>query len=92
MNKLENILLQELYEHEFEEIPNSALYKFDYEEAAKQITKITTDVVIKFTLFLKNDCFVDIDPNDKSFWNYKGTPYYEPHELFDYFINNHYEK
>jgi hypothetical protein len=61
-------------------------------ESAKESAEITTNVAIKFALFLKNNCFIDIDTNDKTHWNHNGISYYEPQELFEIFINNYYGK
>jgi YD repeat-containing protein len=48
MNKLEKLYLIQLYNHEYEETPNSALYKFNYDEASKKSAEITTDISVKF--------------------------------------------
>ena len=37
--EIEKEIVDLLYEFEYEEIPNSALYKFDYENCAKALTK-----------------------------------------------------
>ena len=92
MNKLEvkyAQIVSEEYNNSFDEGGHTLL---DTQKIAKQSTEITTDVAIKFALFLKNNCFVDIDTNDKTFWNHNGISYYEPQELFEIFINNHYGK
>ena len=83
MNKLEKLHLKSI-ESVFDDT-NSL-------EMAEKSAEITTDVAIKFALFLKNNCFIDIDTNDKTHWNHNGISYYEPQELFEEFINNYYGK
>ena len=90
MSKLEELHLDELYKHEYEEIPNSALYKFNYEEAAVKSSEITTDVVIKFVEWVDNMGYTQVGNSFfKSLSDEKGKT---TQELFEEFINNHYGK
>lgn len=90
MNKLEELHLDELYKHEYEEIPNSALYKFNYEEAAVKSTEITTDVAIKFAEWVDNKGYRQVSISFyKSLLDLNGKT---TKALFEEFINNHYEK
>jgi hypothetical protein len=91
MNKLEELHLDELYKHEYEEIPNSALYKFNYEEAAVKSSEITTDVAVKFAQWIDNSPFTYYD--EENIWSSIATEEKKTNEaLFQEFINNHYEK
>lgn len=88
MNKLEQQHLNELYNHEYEEIPNSALYKFKYEEAAVKSAEITADVAIKFGKWLhihSKEANNTVAP-----CRYYKNRLLNIDELFNEFINNHY--
>jgi hypothetical protein len=93
MNKLEQKILDRLYEHEYEEIPNSALYKFNYEEAAKEMTDLTTDVSVKFLSWCgENRVSLTTEDRRNEFqqcWYYGRN--ISPQQLFEIFIENHYE-
>jgi hypothetical protein len=52
--ELEEKLLNILYKSEYEEIPNSASYKFNYKKAAKELSEITTNVSIEFAEWISN--------------------------------------
>ena len=89
-NILEQKHLNELYEHEYEEIPNSASYKFNYEQAAVKSAEITTDVAIKFAEWIANSKLHGYSKQlyEAMIINKVKTT----EELFEEFITNHYEK
>lgn len=95
MNNLEQKHLNELYEHEYEEIPNSALYKFNYEEAAIKSAEITSDIAIKFAKW-KEEGIASFEIRKTNINEYYvdniDRKSYSLQELFDYFITNHYGK
>lgn len=63
MNKLEELHLDELYKHEYEEIPNSALYKFNYEEASVKSAEITEQIAIEFAEWKDYNFYQHIEDN-----------------------------
>ena len=91
MNKLEQKLLDRLYEHEYEEIPNSALYKFNYEEAAKEMAELFGEEAVQFAEWLTKISYtpyLDIKPN---LWVGIYGEQKTTQELFEIFIEKHYE-
>ena len=96
-NILEQKHLDELYEHEYEEIPNSALYKFNYEEAAVKSAEITADVAIQFAAWYDTSEFVaNYFRKNRTYPTMDNSHLIEVQkqrkELFQEFITNHYGK
>lgn len=97
MDNLEQKHLNELYEHEYKEIPNSDVYKVNYEQLAVKLAEITADVAIKFSVWCNKPSLEDLrQPNtvyipSGNFYWYKHKKY-KAEELFQEFITNHYGK
>jgi hypothetical protein len=82
-NKLETIFEDVLYNSEYEEIPNSAIYKFNYNKATNKCVEITTEIAVQFSEWLN----VEYEKLQYT----TGAKEKTIKELFNEFITNYYE-